>query len=237
MLKNYYVSLIRFIKRIMDCCGVTRWLDSHSDKRPVLWFRSLLSIYDIEDMFKIGLPWWSFKSIDEVEGLLKSWGGNARVFEYGSGASTVWLAARAGEIHSVEHDRPFSETIKDTLDSLANVTSYLVEPKRLQDTDAEQAALSNRRGYSQMDFLAYTESIHRIEGQFDLIIVDGRARIKCLEEALKKLKPTGVLLFDNSDRGEYQEGLDAVPLERKAFKGLTPSLPYGSETTLFYNKD
>ena len=43
------------------------------------------------------------------------------------------------------------------------------------------------------------------EGAFDLVLVDGRARLGCVVSALPKLRPEGVLLLDNSEREDAIE--------------------------------
>ena len=45
---------------------------------------------------------------------------------------------------------------------------------------------------------------------FDLILVDGRDRVKCVESSISKLKSGGWLVLDNSERVYYQKGMDLM---------------------------
>jgi predicted O-methyltransferase YrrM len=95
---------------------------------------------------------------------------------------------------------------------------------------------SNRKGYEQNSFEDYVSTINRQEGQFDLIVIDGRARIACLEASQSRLSDRGIILFDNSDRAEYRRAIDDCPLTEQALKGMTPGLPMPSQTSLLLQK-
>lgn len=49
-----------------------------------------------------------------------------------------------------------------------------------------------------------------IDNYFDLILVDGRDRVKCIESSIPKLKSGGWLVLDNSEREYYQRGIDLM---------------------------
>ena len=70
--------------------------------RAATWARSLFAIHDIDQLARLGVPWWTFDSADRIAAFLRL-RPDARIFEWGSGASTLWLAERAGSVHSVEH--------------------------------------------------------------------------------------------------------------------------------------
>lgn len=46
------------------------------------------------------------------------------------------------------------------------------------------------------------------KGKYDLIYVDGRNRVKCLQHAKKILKPGGVVLLHDAERERYKEGFE-----------------------------
>lgn len=68
-----------------------------------LRLRSLFTIYDVDDLIWLDLPWRTFHSIGFIERFLAK-KTNASGFEFGSGASTIWLGRRAEMVVSVEHD-------------------------------------------------------------------------------------------------------------------------------------
>ena len=89
-MKSAYVSGVRAFRRGLAAIGVLGLLDRWAARsRTGLWLRSLLSIYDLEDLLRHDVPWWTFDASDRVAGFLAERPG-ARVFEWGSGASTVW---------------------------------------------------------------------------------------------------------------------------------------------------
>jgi predicted O-methyltransferase YrrM len=190
--------------------------------------RTMFAIHDVEDLASLDLPWWSYAATSEVEHHLDALAGRARVFEYGSGASTMWLGRRAGEVHSVEHDKGFHEFLAPQLASLPHVHLRLVEPQR----QAVPSTPSRRKGYGGLDFSAYVASIDDVPGRFDLVVVDGRARVASARRALPRLSPGGILVLDNADRDEYAAALADPAVQVRRLRGATPCLPYPTTTAL-----
>jgi hypothetical protein len=182
-------------------------LEKHADVRTLLYVRSLMSLYDPADLVALDLPWWVFDAAARTEEFLAE--RKAVVFEYGAGASTIWLAKRCHEVHSVEHDASFFSSMQPLLISYPNVKLHLCEPHRVR-AGCRIIAPSHRRGFELLDFVDYVSAITRLNMKFDLIVIDGRARSSCLNIALNYLKPQGLILFDNSNRREYRPTLDAV---------------------------
>jgi predicted O-methyltransferase YrrM len=91
---------------------------------------------------------------------------------------------------------------------------------------------SAKPGYAGRDFTAYVETIDRVDGAFDLVVVDGRARVACAERALPRLAPGGVLLLDDAWRRRYRVGIRSLPATAQHLPGPAPSLPYPSDTAL-----
>jgi hypothetical protein len=94
------------------------------------WLRSLFAIYDIEDMAALDLPGGPSPPWVRSDEFLRS-RGNARVFEYGSGASTIWRARRALSVVSVEHERDWHSVVSQRLSPYQNAAVGLI------DADAE----------------------------------------------------------------------------------------------------
>jgi hypothetical protein len=218
-------------RRLASRLGLIALLDRHRGRRWCLYLRSLFSIYDVTDMLRLDVPWWSFAAIDRVEQFLRERDGKARVFEYGAGASTAWLARRSGQVISVEHDARFVASMKQLLSDLPNVALWHRPPSASQGIPS---ASSTRRGYVGFDFSDYVRAIEDAGGLFDLIVIDGRARASCLPVAIGHLAPAGIIVFDNSERTVYAAALSSSGLKRAAYRDWTPSLPYKSETSLLY---
>lgn len=107
-----------------------------------------------------------------------------KVLEFGSGASTVWLSRFTANLVSIEHHPDWYDTVKSTLTG----------DSTCQSVDLRLLPLPY---YSVCDEFS--------DEYFDLIIVDGRDRIKCLESAIRILKPGGVLILDDAQRERYDK--------------------------------
>ncbi|HEY8545283.1 MAG TPA: class I SAM-dependent methyltransferase [Acidimicrobiales bacterium] len=230
MIRRAYVRGVRGVAAVLDAIGVGRWLSRRTG--PVgRHLYSLLAIYDLERMVALGLPWWTYGAIDEVDRFLAERKGKARVFEFGAGASTLWLAERAGEVHSVEHDLSFVELLEPKVKPLDNVHLRPVAAVAVED-DGAGAITSGRKGYEGLDFTDYVAAIDAVGGPFDLVIVDGRARDACLRAAVRHLADDGVILFDNAGRDRYQAAIRECGLDVEVKAGWAPSLPYREATAL-----
>lgn len=229
-MRGIYVSIMRALRALAVKTGLLAFLERRRDRRLFLYFRSLFSIYDVDDMVRLDLPWWTFAAIAHVEAFLKQRNGNADVFEYGPGASTVWLAKRARRVAYVEHDKGFAMIVQRLTKNIANTSGVLAAP--LPSRPESVSCPSGRKGYEDLDFANYVAAIRVAGGPFDLIVIDGRARTSCLMEAVKHLKSDGAILFDNSWRSRYRSAIDNAGFKVRRFRGLAPALPYIEETTI-----
>jgi hypothetical protein len=228
--KTGYVKLLRAFRAVLRALGVLGLLDRWAARsRTGLWVRSLLSIHDLDDLMRYDVPWWTFAASDRVAAFLASRPA-ARVFEWGSGASTVWLSRRAGSVTSVEHDPWWASVVEPVLPPNASVR--VVPPVPAEGVVGE--ALSEKPGFAGLDFAPYVDALDATSGEFDLVVVDGRARNACFARAVSRLAPGGLLVFDNVDRARYRSAIAAspVPVEVEWTRGLTPALPYPTRTAL-----
>jgi len=195
--------------------------------RVGLWLRSQLSVYDVEDFVTLDLPWWTLDSASLVDEFLSARPG-ARVFEWGSGASTIWLEKRATEVISVEYDPEWAQLMQ----TIVGPGTTVVEVSASTDTHPEIS--SGMWGHTGLDYSDYVAAIDAVRGNFDLIVIDGRARTACLDKAVERLTPGGMIVFDNTNRARYREALESVgPMfESTTTSGLTPALPWSTRTTL-----
>jgi hypothetical protein len=222
---DLYVSAWRQARRVAGRTGLLDRLE-RSGSPTAQHARTLFAIHDVADMVHLDLAWWSYPAIDAVSALLAR--GPARVFEYGAGASTAWLGARAASVTSVEHEAGFVEVLRPMLGHLTNVEVMLVPAV----ASTEPSVPSRRRGHGGLDFSDYVQSIDRVPGDFDLVVVDGRARVACVRQALPRLAADGVLLLDNADRDEYASVVSDPALDVAVLRGATPCLPYRTSTAL-----
>jgi hypothetical protein len=230
--KSAYVGVARGSGKVLEATRLMSPDVPPREDRRRHWLHTLTHVYDSGALARLDVPWWTYRAIDVVETWLDTRPDPARVFEFGSGASTAWLARRSGEVHSVEHDAGFAASIESWLSPLPNVELH-VEPAV---ASASPATPSAKDGYAGLDFTSYVSTIDQVDGQFDLVVVDGRAREACLEHAVPRLASGGLVVFDNSRRRRYREAIAGSGLHEQALTGLTPTLPYPEQTSLLYRR-
>lgn len=225
--KKAYVSGMRTLGSGLRAVNVLDDAPPPRAHRSKHWLYSLTRVYDVQAMVAMDIPWWTYDAIDAVEAWLRDREG-ARVFEFGSGASSLWLSRRAREVRSVEHAAGFYEYMRPAFGAQENLAVELVEPVASEHPSVP----SQKEGHSGLDFADYVGAIDRAGGTFDLVVVDGRARAACLARALRFLAPDGLVVFDNSRRARYRPAIETCGLRETRYSGLTPTLPYPEQTSL-----
>lgn len=177
------------------------------------------------DLGAADLPWLTFPAIRWLQARCQpQW----RVFEWGSGASTLFFSRRGCRVVSVEHDHDWYHRVTAKLEGYPQAQVHHVPPTG--DAGRPDA------------FQRYAAAIDRFpSGHFDLVLVDGRARLACLEHALSKVAPTGVLVLDDSQRSDYSSATRLVPTEEWRtldLPGPRPSCvwPVFTTTTVFQRR-
>ncbi|MBO9517035.1 MAG: class I SAM-dependent methyltransferase [Porphyrobacter sp.] len=210
-MKRAYVGAMRGVLNT----GNLAWLEqSGREAEPFGWKRwaaSLLAIHDVKRMVELDLPWWNVAATREVETFLAVHP-NARVFEYGAGASSAWLAARSGELVSVEHDAGWHVLISPLIGTFSNAVVWH------RDLAGE----------------GYIGAIGEAGGLFDLIVIDGRRRVECLARAIPHLKPGGIILFDDSGRKRYRADIERCGLREQHYFGRSYCVPYPDHTSVLH---
>lgn len=176
------------------------------------WFHSSAS-YSSIDASKNPIPWLTYPAIDFLTPRIKS---TFRVFEYGSGNSTLWWAPRVKEVIAVEHNAAWAKQVEANIKHLANA-QVILEPNP--------------------DSPKYAEAIQAQKDKFHIAVIDGSNRVECAEAALSCLTEDGVIIWDNSDRIEYEAGIESLKnagFRQLEFTGLAPVNSNRMETSIFY---
>ena len=225
-LKTSYIFMVRMLKAFLQALGLLKKLDTLAiSSERYHYFRSLLAIHQLDDMIQLDVPWWTYEAISEIEKYIQNLDHKPAVFEYGSGASTIWLANRCDKIISVEHDDVWYENLKSKLQKYPNIDLTLKIPQKEKD-EFTSIKMPNA------SFKDYVESIKNYPNQYDIIIIDGRCREVCLKMCLAYLKPNGIIIFDNSNRARYQQAINDSELFVKRYYGRVPGSPFKSETAI-----
>lgn len=157
------------------------------------------------------LPWMNYPVVAFLKERLNK---DINIFEYGSGYSTRFYAQRVGTVTSLEYNQLWYNRIKDTLPN--NVT--LIYQK--SDIDGQ-----------------YCRAIQQSKQKYELVIVDGDDRHNCMRVCIDSLTKNGVIILDDSQRAEYDEGILALEqsgFKRIHFEGLKPKGKHMDRTTIFY---
>lgn len=122
------------------------------------------------------------KAIQLLEDLLEK-KTDAKVLEFGSGGSTIWISQRTKNLISIEHTAEWYKIVQEHLNKNPNCNP--VDLKLL--SQPYDGICEN-----------FPDSF------FDIIIVDGRDRVKCVEASIRVLKPGGILILDDAQRNKYK---------------------------------
>jgi hypothetical protein len=174
------------------------WLRSFQEGRPV-------------DRSGAPIPFLTYPAIDFLAARARP---EMTVFEYGSGASTLWWASRVASVQAAEHHPEWHALVSKKLP--ANATVHL----RSLDDKVSYPRLAIDTG-----------------GQYSLIAIDGRLRVRCSQFAVDALSPSGVILWDDSQRSYYEPGYRALHqrgFRRLDFSGLRPTVNEKTTTSIFY---
>lgn len=162
------------------------------------------------------VPWYTYSMIALLKERLRK---DMKVFEFGSGYSTLFYVKRVRSVISVEHDYDWYHKIAAEKPANADI----------QYVELEYGG-------------AYSKTIQHYHEEFDVICIDGRDRCNCARNCVPALKQDGVIIFDDTDREQYKEAyqyLKESGFKRLDFKGLIPALIYPAEgsTSIFYRED
>jgi len=156
-------------------------------------------------------------AIEHIESLLLAKvkdGRNLKVLEWGSGTSTAYFVQflrdhkAPHEWISIEYDADWHGRVKEMVGEDPNVHIVLFP------TDKNDA---RKRSVPMDDYVEYP---HTLGHDFDLIIVDGRKRRRCLLVAKDILKPDGAVFLHDAFRPYYWSALKNFPDSRFISEGL-----------------
>jgi len=207
--------------------------NSNQRKHVFRWLRSFRKDY----LLKEKQPWLVFDAIDFLNSLRLE---GKRVFEYGSGGSTLFWLRHGAHLTSIEHDQAWYHTLREQYLSGAAFDYRLIQPQYIghQNLDPANPELyaSSDELFSHHSFWSYCSQIDEFpDNYFDLVSIDGRARPSCIKHAHKKVRVGGLLVLDNSDR-EYYLRMTVTFLrdyDRRIFRGVAADPAWFTETTVF----
>lgn len=154
-----------------------------------------------------------------------------RVLEFGGGASTLWWAARAAELVTVEEDPAWRDALTRGL-------------ARAPETVAPPAAAGPPRAPAKFQLLATVAQAAALPpAGFDVVIVDGGDRLAAARVALSATRSGGVILLDDSEKSWGGPGFPILALLRENgwrrldFHGFAPGVARPRVTSLFFRPE
>ena len=178
------------------------------------WFESIKNMDSVDKNGPV--PWFTYPALSMLKKLVNK---NHRVFEFGAGNSTLWWANQVREIVAVEHDKEWAKHIQDQIGPKGEVHSVPMDSnidegeshlirrffdKGLTPPLSEDNDRNMRAGLTTKPFVGYAAKLLAYPNSyFNIIVVDGMARVLCAWLAANRLDSDGFIIFDNADRSEY----------------------------------
>jgi hypothetical protein len=155
------------------------------------------------------IPWFTYPAIEYLKQFDFS---GKRVFEYGSGNSSLFWAARSASVIAVESSEEWHRNVSAMAPSNLEVRLH---------TDRD----------------GYVNSIAAGSDSFDIIVVDGKWRNACVRACEPFLSDAGFIIIDNSDR-HYRacDELRDKGYFQIDFSGCSPINRYASTTSLLLKR-
>lgn len=154
----------------------------------------------------VKVPWLNSTVIAFLQRIITK---DFRILELGAGTSTVWFAKRAGYVLSYENNKEWFDSVTEEL---------------------KKAGLKNCKLI--FDPAYPKNGIQGLQGQFDLILIDGRGRVKNITVTMAHVKPDGYLMLDDSQRKRYNEARQLLE-EWEKIELIEPNI---SRTTTVWKK-
>ena len=174
------------------------------------WLRSFVEQKSV-DAAGNPIPFMSYAAVDLLAERVPY---GVSVFEFGSGYSTLWWAARAKRVVACEHDEKWRALVMQMAPARVDILCRTVDSSG-----------------------SYSRTIAEARGPFDVVVIDGRQRVQCSRACLPFLTEDGVIVWDDTDRDRYKPGIQE--LRQRGFKqlqltGLGPIIADRKCTSLFY---
>lgn len=159
------------------------------------------------------IPWWTYSAVEFIDQVIPS---SSLILEFGGGNSTLFWANRGNPSLTLEADSRWHTLISASISKSSQKNQVvhvdLGNPKAICDVIGSRT--------------------------FDLAVIDGGDNRSLIADIAKRfLGETGMILWDNSERLEYQSTiklLHATGWNSLDFFGISPINAYASKTSLFF---
>jgi len=142
-----------------------------------------------------------FTDLEEEIFFLSHLNEETNVLEFGSGDSTLEISKKCKKIISIEHQKHWYEYLIDKIPS--NCDLVLKEPNLPYVEGRTDGTIEEF-----YDYVNFPLSL----GPFDVILIDGRARVSCCSICEKISHPNTIIFVHDFERQEYQPCLEFLEL-------------------------
>jgi SAM-dependent methyltransferase len=224
------------------------------------WENSLLEGLSVDENNQ-EIPWYSYDSIKFLENFLQK---NHHVFEYGCGASTLFFSKRVKYLTGIETDITWLKIIEkkiiekkflidNNISEILSNKSYSLLSSNHNDNFKDYSSIKNKYFYKkflnddhQIDLYYnknamiddnYPNFCNNFLEKFDVIIIDSKKRFPCSVNAIKSLKPNGIIILDDSQRDNYRKIFNFFlenNFKKIDFIGIASGQLSIKNTTIFY---
>jgi Methyltransferase domain len=184
-LRQAFPSAARFPEAWHGRLGLARRLAEHPTAVFTIGARAQHSAAEHAQV-----PWWNERATRYLGRLMRP---GDLVFEWGSGASTVWLTEQRATLTSIEHD---PEWVAEVMRRCPTANVRLIPGTASGQIRSEPQVMDLGVHFFD-DYVSAIDSFD--DGSFDVVIVDGVCRMECVRRGAPKVKPGGVLVVDDTD--------------------------------------
>lgn len=156
------------------------------------------------------IPWMRYREIEMIKDLLKSIRPE-NVLEWGAGSGTCYFTnylPKEGKWISIEHNKEWATSVAKKNDN-PNVTIVCKEPNSEPFDDAYYGLVDYKvNDGTYEDFRDYIEYPAQENILYDFILIDGRARVDCLNKSKEMLSDNGIVMLHDANRPQYHQAFD-----------------------------
>jgi predicted O-methyltransferase YrrM len=153
------------------------------------------------------------------------------VLEIGGGHSTVFLSKLVKKITTIEHNAEWGSKLYSILKELELPIDIRIIPPNFPQTHPFEPAKAGQ-------FDNYVDYINKFDDLYDIVIVDGRDRVRCVGASIKNLKTGGILIVhDFWNRVKYHTILNNNQLELIREDNSYPNKEITDTIVVFRKKD
>lgn len=128
-----------------------------------------------------------------------------RMLEYGSGFSTLYFSRFVQSYYSIEHDRQWYQRVQQFIAETPLVARKVKKHVLVAVDPGHRGWPGGFAEGTREQFDEYIRAVHQLDGKkFDVVLIDGRARVECAKEILPYLHANSIVfVHDFTNRPRY----------------------------------